>query len=162
MSDAWNELGRRAEAVDAARKAGQFAATESERVMASKLAYIAQTDMAVLFERDAEGRAQAITTRVPHQTAADWNPFVEAGDDIRSVSGRLRDIDCGTGPTRVRVESAGSVITLAIADPARVRMRNAPDEFVCGPQENALVDVQYAASKNGAVDGLVRGIDFRR
>ena len=160
MADALNELGKRDDAVDAARKAAQHAATADERAWAANLTYIAQTDLAVQFERDSDGRAHMVTTRVPHQSAEDWNPFVEAGDDMRSVSGLLREIDCSAGATRFRVDSDGAILTLVVPDPTRVRMRNAPEEFVCGPQERVAVQVQYAASKHGDVDGLVRGIDF--
>jgi len=83
------------------------------------------------------------------------------GDDVRTVRGLLREIDCDA-VTEIRVDSGGALLTLAIPDPSRVQMRNAPEEFVCGPQENVLVQVQYAASKNGAADGLVRGIEFLR
>jgi hypothetical protein len=40
-------------------------------------------------------------------------------------------------------------------------MRNAPPEFVCGPQEANQVLVEYAVSKNKGTDGLVRGVEFR-
>ncbi len=162
LADSLNELGKRDDALDAARKAAQHATTADERTWAANLAYIAQTDLAVQLTRDSNGRAQMVTTRVPHQSAEDWNPFVEAGDDVRSVSGRLREIDCTTGVTHIRLELARAVLTLAIPDPARVRMRNAPEELVCGPQEDVTIEVQYAASKAGTVDGLIRGINFLR
>jgi cytochrome c-type biogenesis protein CcmH/NrfG len=160
QADALNELGRREEAVAAARHASEHAATREERAHADKLAYLAQTDMEVQFARDANGRAQMVTTRVPHETA-DWNPFVEAGDDLRRVRGTLREIDCGSSVTRLRVETAGAALTVTIADPSRVRMRNAPEELVCGPQAGSAVLIEYAASKDATVrDGLVRGIEF--
>ena len=102
-----------------------------------------------------------VTARVPHQSAEDWNPFVEVGDDVRTVQGLLREVDCNA-VTEIRVDSGGALLTLAIPDPSRVQMRNAPEEFVCGPQENMLVKVQYAVSKNSATNGLVRGIEFLR
>ncbi|HMD47749.1 MAG TPA: hypothetical protein VKG79_01570, partial [Bryobacteraceae bacterium] len=86
MADACNELGRRGEALDAARRAAQHAHTAGERALAENLAYVSQTDFAVQFARAADGRAEMITTRVPHQSAEDWNPFVEAGDDVRTAS----------------------------------------------------------------------------
>lgn len=161
MADACNELGRRADALDAAHRAAQHAHTATERALAENLAYVSQTDFAVQFARDADGRAEMITTRVPHQSAQDWNPFVEAGDDVRIARGLLREIECADGRTRLRVDSATGTITLTIADPSRVRMRNAPDELTCGPQTNVIVEVQYAAPKTASTDGLVRGIDYR-
>ena len=160
LADALNELGKHDEALEAAHNAASHATTSDERAQAARLAYFAQTDFAVQFTRDSDGRAQMVTTRVPHQSAEDWNPFVEAGDDVRTTSGLLREVDCAGGETRLRVQSATATLTLAIPDPSRVRMRNAPEELVCGPQERSEVDVQYAASKSRGIDGLVRGIDF--
>ena len=156
LADALNELGRRDDAIAAARHAAEHATTARQRATAAQLIYFAQTDLAVQFARDSSGRAQIVTTRVPHQSADDWNPFIEAGDDLRTVRGELLEIDCTTATTRIRVGQ----LLLAIPDPSRVRMRNAPDEFVCGPQEDVSIQVQYAAAKDGVLDGLVRGIDF--
>jgi len=40
-------------------------------------------------------------------------------------------------------------------------MRNAPPEFVCGPQPDApAVTVEYAASQSSVGDGLLRGMEF--
>jgi tetratricopeptide (TPR) repeat protein len=163
LADTLVELGKREEAVAAVGTAAQHADTPEERARAAQLAYFAQTDMAVQLSRDADGRAQMVTTRVPHQTREDWNPFVESGDDLHSVRGSLLDVDCSGDVTRIRVETGDRVLTLAIPDPSRVRMRNAPEELVCGPQEQSTVLVEYAAPKNGAdSDGLVRGIEFQR
>jgi tetratricopeptide (TPR) repeat protein len=160
MADACNELGRRSEAMEAAHKAAQHALTPSERARAENLAYVAETDFAVQSARGVDGRVEMITTRVPHQSAADWNPFVEAGDDVRVVKGILREIECAEGVTRLHLDASGGLLTLAIEDPSRIRMRNAPDELTCGPQQDVIVDVQYAASKSASGDGLIRGIDF--
>ncbi len=160
MADTLNDLGRREEALEAAHNAAAHAHGDEERARAAQLAYFAQTDLSVQFARDSSGRSQMITTRVPHQTA-DWNPFVEAGDDLKRVRGRLREIDCDGGVTRIRVEAPNARLTLTIADPSRVRMRNAPDELVCGAQSGDPVTVEYAASqRSSGADGLVRGIEF--
>ncbi len=158
-ADALNQLGRREEAKAAARKAGEHAASDEERARAEQLAYIADTEMTVRFTSDAEGRQRLVTTRVPHGST-DWNPFVEPGDDYRRAQGTLREIDCTGKVTRLLVDTAGSRLWLAIVDPARVLMRNAPAEFVCGVQQPAAaVTVEYAASKSG--DGVVRGLAFQ-
>ncbi|HTS49593.1 MAG TPA: hypothetical protein VMH05_16690 [Bryobacteraceae bacterium] len=161
MADALNELGRRDESATAARKAAQHASTQLEKARAAQLAYFAQTDVTVQIAPGENGQTQMVTARVPHHSAEDWNPFVEVGDDVRTVRGILREVDCDV-VTEIRVDSGGALLTLAIPDPSRVQMRNAPEEFVCGPQEKVLVKVQYAASKNGPADGLVRGIEFLR
>jgi tetratricopeptide (TPR) repeat protein len=158
MADALIELDAREEAKAAARQAEEHANTPSDREHAAQLAYIAETDFGVQFARDANGRTQMVTTRVPHQTA-NWNPFIETGDDLRRVQGTLREIDCSGDVTRFVVESAGGLLKLAIADPSRVQMRNAPSEFVCGPQEATSVMAEYAASATG--EAQVRGMEFR-
>ena len=71
---------------------------------------------------------QLATTRTPHQQS-DWNPFIEAADDIQRIQGTLREIDCGK-VTTIRVEASGKSLTLAIPDLQHVQMRHAPPEFV--------------------------------
>jgi tetratricopeptide (TPR) repeat protein len=159
MSDALNELERRKEAQEAASQAARYATTAGERARAAQLVYMAQTDLAVQLSHDSSGREQMVTTRVPHES--DWNPFIEAGDNIRRVQGTVKEIDCGDKVTRFVVDAGGARLRLAIEDPSRVRMRNAPAEFVCGPQEPNQVLVEYAVSKNQGMDGAVRGMDFQ-
>ena len=159
LADTFNELGRRDEAQSAAQHASEHAATAVERAHAAEQAYIAQTDLGVQFSRDAAGHLQLATTRTPHQQS-DWNPFIEAADDIQRVQGTLREIDCGK-VTTIRVEASGKSLTLAIPDLQHVQMRHAPPEFVCGPQRPATpVFVDYARTSAGATAGIVRGMDF--
>ena len=159
LSDALNELDQRTDAVAAADQAAHYARNPQERARAAQLGYFAQTDLAVQLSRDSNGREQMVTTRVPHES--DWNPFIEAGDDIRRVQGTVKEIDCGDKVTRFVVEAGAARLRLVISDPSRVRMRNAPAEFVCGPQEANQVLVEYAVAKNKGTDGVVRGMEFR-
>lgn len=157
MAYAFNELGRREEAKTAAAQAATFAATPSERANAAQLAYIAQTDLAVRFTHDASGHAQLVTTRVPHGTS-DWNPFIEAEDQMRRAEGQLRSIECADNKvTGIAIQTAGGLLTVSIPDPSHVLMRNAPAEFTCGPQSAAVV-VDYAVRNK---DGVLRGMEFR-
>jgi tetratricopeptide (TPR) repeat protein len=161
IADACIELDKRDEAIAAAKKAAQHASTPAERALATQLAHMAQTDLAVGFSRDANGRPQMVTTRIPHN-ATNWNPFIEPGDDIRSVQGTLREIECGEKGMRILVDTTAGPLTLAIPDPTHVQMRNAPEEFTCGPQPGSPVTAEYAVTKakeNG--DGVVRGLEFR-
>ena len=158
MADALNELEERKAAEDAASQAARYATNPTQRARAAQLAYTAQTDLAVQLARDSSGRTQMVTTRVPHDS--DWNPFIEAGDDIRRVQGTVREIDCHDNVTRFVIEAGGVRLRLAIEDPSRVRMRNAPPEFVCGPQDLRHVLVDYAVSKSKGTDGLIRGMEF--
>jgi hypothetical protein len=161
MADAHNEIGGRDEAIAAAKKAAVHATTPAARALAAQLIHMAQTDLAVEFSRDANGRPQLATTRIPHNTS-NWNPFIEPGDDIRRVQGTLREIECGTKGVRILVDATSGPLTLAIPDPSHVQMRNAPPEFTCGAQPGSPVTAEYAVSKtpeNG--DGVVRGLEFR-
>jgi len=161
VADALNELDRREEAKAAAQKAALHAGTPAERERARQLEYISQTDLAVQFAHDASGRVEMVTTRIPHD-AAEFNPFVEPGDRMQRVDGTLREILCGGPATRIVVDTGRGRLTLEIADPSRVQMRNAPPEFTCGPQKPASsVLVDYAATPGGKIDGVVRGIAFK-
>jgi hypothetical protein len=155
LADTFNELGQRDEAQAAARNAGDHASTASEHACAAQETYIAQTDPGVQFARDASGKLQLVTTRMPHRQP-DWNPFIEPGDEIHRVQGTLREIDCGA-LTTIRIEAAGKLMTLVIPDLKHVQVRHSPPDFVCGPQSATPVIVDYAQT---ATQGIVRGIDF--
>ncbi len=160
---ALEELGKREEAQAAAQRAAKHATTSSERANALQIAYIAQTDLAVQFTRDANGRTQLVTTRVSHGTS-DWNPFIEPGDQIRSAEGQLRSIECGDNKvTGVSIEAGNEQLRLSIPDPLHVLMRNAPAQFTCGAQASNPVVVQFAVSKTPGsnIDGTLRGMKFR-
>ena len=159
LADTFNELGRREEAQSAAEHAAEHATTAAERAHAAEQSYIAQTDLGVQFARDLSGQLQLVTTRMPHQ-AADWNPFIEPGDDVHRIQGDLREIDCGK-VTTIRVEAAGKLVTLAIPDLQHVQMRHAPPEFTCGPQTPTHVTIEFAQTGKGNAEGVVRGMDFR-
>jgi len=158
LADTFNELGRRDEALSAAGHASEHAATSAERARAAEQSYLAQTELAVQFISDASGHPRLVATRKPQQQS-DWNPFIEPSDDIQSVQGMLREIECGS-VTTIRVEAAGRLVTLAIPDLQHVQMRHAPPEFVCGPQTATQVTVDYARTPNAATAGIVRGMDF--
>jgi tetratricopeptide (TPR) repeat protein len=164
LANALVELDRREEAVEASKHAVEHASNAAERSSAEQVAYMAQTDLAVQFTNGANGRVEMQTTRVPHKTS-DFNPFVEPGDDMRHVEGRLREIECTGDTTRFVVETSGKRLTLAVVDRSRVEMRNAPPEFTCGPQAGVKVAVDYAASSTGkaAVNaaGVVRRMEFQ-
>jgi tetratricopeptide (TPR) repeat protein len=160
-ADALIQLGRRDEAVAAARRAATAAANTEERRRADELAYVAQTDVTVRFTRDLDGNLKLATARTPHG-ATDWNPFIEPGDRIRRVRGRLTSVECGGEGLSLAVETDAGPQRLAIPDPSHVQMRNAPSEFICGPQSAEPVTVVYAAVEGRpGVDGIVRGVEFQ-
>lgn len=160
LADALTQLGDRAGAQDAARKAMSLAATDEERHRANSLLHIAETDFAVRMARDAEGRPHMVATRIPHDST-DFNPFIEPGDAIERIDGNLREVTCGE-VLRLVVASSSGDIALSIRGLDRVLIRNGPAEFTCGPQSNgAPVTVEYAKSQTGGeTAGEVRGLTF--
>ncbi len=160
LSYALDELGRHEEAKAAAIRARDHAATDEERARAIQLAEIADTDMTVRFTRDAEGNSRLITTRVPREEQ-NWNPFIEPGDQIQRLEGRLEAVNCEGSTTTLVVESSGRAVVLTIPDTSRVQVRNASGEFTCGPQPGNAVIVVYAVSAQEKNGGVVRGIEFR-
>src|SRR5258708_3906108 len=153
LSYTLNEIDRRDEAKAAALEARKTASTAAERAHAIELGYMADTDLAVRFSRDANGRAQLVTARAPHNQTG-WNPFIEPADRMRRVEGTLREIQCSGTSLRIGVNTAEGPLLLAIPDTTRVQMRNAPAEFTCGEQPARHVTVEYAAPD------VVRGIEF--
>jgi hypothetical protein len=116
--------------------------------------------MTVRFTRDAEGNSRLITTRVPREEQ-NWNPFIEPGDQIQRLEGRLEAVNCEGSTTTLVVESSGRAVVLTIPDTSRVQVRNASGEFTCGPQPGNAVIVVYAVSAQEKNGGVVRGIEFR-
>ena len=159
MAYALSELGNQGEADSAAREAMRLARTADERARAAELAYVAKTELAVRFARDANGQLQLVTTRVP-KGSTDWNPFIEPGDRIQAAKVKLREVRCSEGRlTGFVVETDGGSLVLSVPDPAHVLMRNAPAEFNCGPQSGKDVKAEYAAGANGGAD-VLRGMEF--
>ena len=154
------EVGRREESESAADQAMKVAGSLQERARAAELAYVAKTDLAVRFARDADGKMQLVTTRVPHGTT-DFNPFVEPGDRLQVITGTLREVQCSGGRlTGFLVESQGGLLTLAVPDPLHVLVRKGPSEFHCGPQMAQSVKAEYAAAAEPGA-GVLRGLEFR-
>ncbi len=153
VCSSYEELGRHEDAKAAALEAAKHASTAEQRAYASEMGFITETDLAVRFTRDEHGNAVLATTRKP-RTATVFNPFIEPGDQIRRLEGSLRDIDCGP-PTRFVVVGADGPVTVTMADPARVQIRNGPGEFTCGPQPLPTVLIEYSSA------GVLRGLEFR-
>lgn len=161
LAYALTELDLRDAAKAAAVEAARYARTPQERAHAAVLRTMAETDLAVQFIRDENGRVQLTTARAPHNQP-DWNPFIEPGDRIRRLDATLDEIRCDGPVTRIAVTAGQGRLVLAIPDPLHVQMRNAPAEFTCGRQAPRKVTVEYAASDSAPDSaGVVRGIEFR-
>ena len=153
-------MGRNEEAAKAAENAVLFASNSEERGHGLEIIRQARTHPEVQFTRDAAGKLLLSTTRVPND-AAHWNAFIEPGDDLQRAEGTLAEIECGDAGLRLLVDTASGRIAIAIPDPARVELRNAPADFVCGPQTPRPVVVEYAADRRkGTTAGVARGIEF--
>ena len=160
LAYALSELGKRDDAEGAAKQAMRFARSSDERARAAELAYVAKTDLSVRFARGADGKLRLATTRIPHG-ATEFNPFVEAGDQIQVETGTLREVQCSGGRlTGFAVESKTRMLTLSVPDPTHVLMRNSPSEFNCGPQAGRKVKVEYATGAKSHT-GLLRGMEFQ-
>jgi tetratricopeptide (TPR) repeat protein len=152
LGDALLDLGRRAEAKQAAAQAAMAAKSGEERKRAANLDWMASTELAVEFD----GK-QAHTVRVPIETAPARNPFIESGDKAKSVAATLEQVDCGDDGIKVKLMAAGALLVLSVPDPSRVQIRNAGGiafEFTCGPQQGRKVLVEYTAG------GVLRGLEL--
>ena len=153
LAGALLDLDRRAEARQAATEAHTLAASDAERARATQLAWLADTEMVV----EIEG-ATFHTVRVPVSLAS-RNPFIEAGDRAQRTEASMREVQCLDDGIRLVVQTPQGPLTLAVADPSRVQIRNAGSvafEFVCGPQDPRTVLVEYAPAT-----AIVRGLEFR-
>ena len=154
-----SELGRTEEATAAAKQAVLNARTPDERGIAAALEYTTKTDFHVQLQPDADGQMKAVTIRTPH--GFDWNPFIEAGDQIERTEGELRSVQCSGGRLAgFTVDTKAGQLQLGVPDPTHVQMRNSPAEFSCGAQSPRTVKVEYAkaTAKQGAI---LRGMEFR-
>ncbi len=162
LSSALNELGRHEEAAQAAAEAQRVAADGEQSARAAQLAHFARTEMQVQYVRNAEGKLQLVTTRVPRGLAV--NPFIEAQDQIRSEFGVLLETQCAEERlTAVVVKMPAHTVTLSVADPRRVLIKAGPAEFVCGPQQQEIaVNVEYALADQPQGWRATRLRDFGR
>lgn len=162
MSSALTETEQREEAKKAAAKAMSYAVSAEERAAASQLAYVADTDLTVQVSHEANGNLQMVTARKPHG-ASDWNPFIEPGDHIRSIEGRIQKVECAAGSiTGFRIEVGPAAVEVELPDPAHVLIGGGTPEFVCGAEDGRKVAIQYAAfERHTAADGVLRGMQFK-
>lgn len=161
LSYALEAVGKNEESKQAATRAKECATTPAERARAERLAYTADTELAVQFTHDANGGMQAVTTRVP-RGMVNHNPFIEPGDQMRQARGQLKTVECQGQITGIVVEAPEGALRLSIPDPLHVQILNGPSEFECGAQLPRPVVVSYAlASARDSSRGVVRGIEFQ-
>ncbi len=161
LSYALEAVGKNDEARQAANHAKDFATTAAERARAERLIYTANTELAVQFTRDSNGRMQVVTTRVPRGTV-NHNPFIEPGDEMRQARGQLKTIECQGQITGIVIDAPEGTLRLSIPDPLHVQILNGPSEFQCGVQSPLPVVVNYASSSaRDNIRGVVRGIEFQ-
>jgi tetratricopeptide (TPR) repeat protein len=162
MANALIELDERDEAKTAAAHAREFAQNDEQRSSASLLAYMAGTDLTVQMTRDEQGQLQMMTARKPHGSD-NWNPFIEAGDQIKHFEGKIRKVECSANKiTGFEVANGTQDVKLSLPDPSRVMIVGGDPEFVCGAEDGRTVAIDFATvSAPGPTDGLLRGMRFQ-
>jgi hypothetical protein len=144
----------------AARKAIGFAANADERHLAMLLELDTETDMTVQFARDSGGNLRMVTSRKPHG-ATDWNPFIEFGDEIRTVTGRIRKVECTLGAITGFEIGGTTTLHVSLPDPSHVLIEGGKPELYCGAEDGREVRIQYAAKPaQDGTDGILRGMHF--
>jgi hypothetical protein len=115
----------------------------------------------VQFVRDTEGNPQMVTTRKPHG-ATGWNPFIEVGDQIRTVKGRIHKVECSSGAiTAFEVGDTPSTVRVSLPDPSHMLIEGGKPEFYCGTEDGREVTIQYAAKPaQDGTEGILRGMQF--
>jgi hypothetical protein len=125
------------------------------------LALDTETDITVQFARDRQGNLQVVTTRKPHG-ATGWNPFIELGDQIQTVTGRIRKVECTAGAiTGFEIGDTSATVHVSLPDPSHVLIEGGEPEFYCGAEDGRKVMVQYAAKQaQDGTKGILRGMHF--
>jgi tetratricopeptide (TPR) repeat protein len=161
IASALLETDQRPAAKAAAEKAIAFSATRDQREVAAILALDTETDITVQFVRDSQGNPQMVTTRKPHG-ATDWNAFIELGDQIRTVTGQIRKVECTAGAiTGFEIGDTSATVRVSLPDPSRVLIEGGKPEFYCGAEDGRKVTIQYAAKPaQDGINGILRGMHF--
>ncbi len=161
IASALLETDQRPAAKGAAEKAIAFAATADQREAAALLAVDTETDITVQLARDSQGHLQMVTSRKPHG-ATGWNPFIELGDQIRTVKGSIRNVECTAGAiTGFEIGQSSATVRVSLPDPAHVLIEGGKAEFYCGAEDGREVTVQYAAKPaQDGIQGILRGMHF--
>ena len=156
------ELNENDDAHKAALEAAKAAQNDHDRSTAKQLAYVASTEMHVQLSTDAKGQSQMVATRAPRGTN-DWNPFIQPSDVIEHSNGQLSQVLCAQGKLSGFVlQTPKGSVTLDVADPSHVLMRNGPSEFYCGPVRIPSVAADYAVVQSaGVTKNILRGMTFQ-
>ena len=102
-----------------------------------------------------------ITSRKVHG-ATSWNPFIEVGDQIRTVTGQIRKVECNAGAiTGFKIGDGSASVRVSLPDPSHVLMEGDKPEFYCEAEDGRKVKIQYAAKPDGdGRAGILRGMHF--
>ncbi len=162
IASALLETDQRPAAKAAAEKAVRFAATPDERELAALMKLDTETDVTVQFARDSQGNLQMVTRRKPHG-ATGWNPFIELGDQIRTVTGRIRKVECNAGAiTGLEIGDTSPGVRVSLPDPSHVLIEGGKPEFYCGAGDGRKATIEYAATPDGeGRAGILRGMHFK-
>jgi hypothetical protein len=87
------------------------------------------------FARDSKGNLHMVTSRKPHGSP-EWNPLIEVGDQIRTVTGRIQEVECSAGKLTGFVIGDGSgAVRVSMPDPSHVLIEGGKAEFYCGAED---------------------------
>ncbi len=161
IASALLETDQRPAAKAAAEKAMGFAETRDQRELAALTERDTETDATVQFARDTEGNLHVVTSRKPHGTTG-WNPFIEFGEQIRTVTGQIRKVECSGGAiTGFEIGDNSGGVRVSLPDPSHVLIDGGKPEFYCGEKDGRSVRIQYAAKPDGdGRQGILRGMYF--
>lgn len=91
---------------------------------------------------------------------------VKRGEEVKSVDGTLKQVDCLGAKVRMRIDTSSGEVALAIHDPASIVIRSAVDdkgtfELQCGPQKKP-VRAEYVAADDASMgtQGILKIIEF--
>ncbi len=161
IASALLETDQRSSAKAAAQKAIAFAATPDQREAAALSELDTETDVTVQFARDSQGNLHVVTSRKPHG-ATNWNPFIELGDQIRTLTGRIRKVECNAGAiTGFEIGDTSPTVRVSLPDPSHALIEGGKPEFYCGAEDGRKVRIEYAAKPaQDGTWGILRGMHF--
>jgi len=146
----YHKAGLRELALRAARRAWEASQTEQERQMAQAALDLVRQEPAPALP------SPGPAVRVPES----W----EMPQGEMRAEGWLERLDCRKEQAWLYVRTlAGTKLVLGVRDPSRVRvagMATPKLELACGPQQPRRVVVEYTATNEDGVDGLLTALEF--
>ncbi|MDQ2899527.1 MAG: hypothetical protein M3Y07_06965 [Acidobacteriota bacterium] len=164
------QVGNKADAKINAERARKYAKGEGEIAESDRILKFLEQDEKkppIVLEATATSPATtpATTPATPSPTGAPLETPLR-GEKRISIDGVLKQVDCFGKSARLRLRAVDREVALLIANPASVAIKNAgaaTHDFMCGPQKEAPVMVEYVEKPNERTKtiGDVRSIEFK-